>query len=127
MMLLWATATPPAVAPPRMILRRLNSRPSAHSRRITPVAASVDRGLVGYERDRDVGAHDHPGQEVAEDDRLPDPLKDDRRHRGGAEHHGQRLEKIVGVVQRTVLGARGVRKSVSLGARPAALDERLHR
>ena len=53
---------------------------------------------VGHQRNRNVRTDHHAGQQVAQHDRLLEPLKEDRGDGGGAQHQGQGLKKVVCVV-----------------------------
>ena len=80
----------------RRSLRRLNSSPSENISRMTPSSESVwTIARVGDERDRDVRPDDEPGEDVAEHDRLVQPLEDDGRDRGDAEHDREGLQELV--------------------------------
>ena len=58
----------------------------------------LDDPDVGHQRDRDVRADDEPGDDVAEDHRLPEPLEHDGRDGGHTEDHGECDQELVGAV-----------------------------
>ncbi len=62
----------------------------------------MDRGLVDDEGDRNVRADDQAGEEIAEYDRLPQPLEDDGGDRRDAENEREILQEVVGVGQRAL-------------------------
>ena len=65
---------------------------------MTPSSESVwTIARVGDERDRQVRPDDEAGEQVAEHDRLAQPLEQHRRDGGDAEDDGERLEKLVGL------------------------------
>ena len=64
----------------------------------------LDDAAVGDQRDGTCGPDDEPGEDVAEHDRLAQPLEDDGRDGGDAEDDGQRPEELVHVVHQPGLG-----------------------
>ncbi len=91
------SAVTPAVGPTATSLPRLNSSPSENISRMTPSSESVwtiaESATSGIGT---CGPDDQAGEDVAEHDRLAEPLEQDRRDGGDAEHDRERDEEVMG-------------------------------
>ena len=94
------TATMPAVGATLISLRRLNSSPSENISSMTPSSDSVCvSGSSTNSGTGRCGPDDDARQQVAEHDRLAQPLEHHRRHRGDAQDQreiGQQIDAVRG-------------------------------
>ncbi len=68
-----------------------------HQKNDAQFGQRMDRGDVHHGRDRDVRTHQQPGEQVAQHHGQVQALEQHRRDGGDAEHHGEVLQKEMGV------------------------------